>query len=221
MDTKIFVKWGVALLIGVGVVFIGFRFAAWLLSGFFILNCLVLIIVVLLQSGKAADLAGAFGGAGSQTAFGPRGAANVLSKATTWCAVMFMLCAFAMVLRTDKAVGQGSSILEKVSKPAPKPAAATAPATPATLPATTPAAPQSNAQPASQPPGPAPAPEAEKQARSEEPRLNSSHLVISYAVFCLKKKKKTYTGSFIATSRPAPAATILPMRMSIYMHSPT
>ncbi|PYU86423.1 MAG: preprotein translocase subunit SecG [Acidobacteria bacterium] len=156
MDTKIFVKWGVALLIGVGIVFIGFRFAAWLLSGFFILNCLVLIIVVLLQSGKAADLAGAFGGAGSQTAFGPRGAANVLSKATTWCAVMFMLCAMAMVLRTDKAVGQGSSILEKVSKPAPKPAPetpATRPATtPATTPATAPSTPQSNTQPASQPP---------------------------------------------------------------------
>jgi len=172
MDTKMFVKWGVALLIGVGIVVIGFRFAAWLLSGFFILNCLVLIIVVLLQSGKAADLAGAFGGAGSQTAFGPRGAANVLSKATTWCAVMFMLCAMALVLRTDKAVGQGSSILEKVSKPVPKPApAATPPAppathgttpatTPATTPSTTPAKPQSNTQPASQPPAssqPAPA----------------------------------------------------------------
>jgi len=164
MDTKIFVKWGVALLIGVGIVVIGFRFAAWLLSGFFILNCLVLIIVVLLQSGKAADLAGAFGGAGSQTAFGPRGAANVLSKATTWCAVMFMLCAMAMVLRTDKAVGQGSSILEKVSKPAPKPAPtipATRPATtPATTPATAPSTPQSNTQPVSQPPAaskPAPA----------------------------------------------------------------
>src|SRR5438132_14181459 len=141
MDTKIFVKWGVALLIGVGIVVIGFRFAAWLLSGFFILNCLVLIIVVLLQSGKAADLAGAFGGAGSQTAFGPRGAANVLSKATTWCAVMFMLCAMAMVLRTDKSVGAGSSVLEKVSRPAPKPAPATIPATPATTPPTNPAAP--------------------------------------------------------------------------------
>jgi len=119
----------------------------------------VLIIVVLLQSGKAADLAGAFGGAGSQTAFGPRGAANVLSKATTWCAVMFMLCAMAMVLRTDKAVGAGSSILEKVSKPAPRPvpattpaAPATTPAAPATTPATTPSAPQSNAQPGSQAP---------------------------------------------------------------------
>ena len=164
METKTAVKWGIALLIGVGVIVLGFRFAAWLLTSFFILNCLVLIIVVLLQSGKAADLAGAFGGAGSQTAFGPRGAANVLSKATTWCAVMFMLCAMAMVLRTDKAVGQGSSILEKVSKPAPKPAPtipATRPATtPATTPATAPSTPQSNTQPVSQPPAasqPAPA----------------------------------------------------------------
>src|SRR6266481_3398795 len=138
METKTAVKWGIALLIGVGVIVLGFRFAAWLLTGFFILNCLVLIIVVLLQSGKAADLAGAFGGAGSQTAFGPRGAANVLSKATTWCAVMFMLCAFAMVLRTDKAVGQGSSILERVSQPAPKPAPAKPPVAPPTAPATTP-----------------------------------------------------------------------------------
>src|SRR5258707_12843766 len=138
METKTAVKWGIALLIGVGVIVLGFRSAAWLLTGFFILNCLVLIIVVLLQSGKAADLAGAFGGAGSQTAFGPRGAANVLSKATTWCAVMFMLCAMALVLRTDKAVGQGSSILEKVSKPVPKPAPATLPTTPAPTPATTP-----------------------------------------------------------------------------------
>jgi preprotein translocase subunit SecG len=183
METKTVVQWAMALLIGVGVVVLGFRFAAWLLTGFFILNCLVLIIVVLLQSGKAADLAGAFGGAGSQTAFGPRGAANVLSKATTWCAVMFMLCALAMVLRTDKAVGQGSSILEKVSKPAPKPAPATIPAAPATTPAsmpttapattpaapanspatppaTTPSTPQSDTQPASQSPAasqPAPA----------------------------------------------------------------
>jgi len=163
METKTAVKWGIALLIGVGVIVLGFRFAAWLLTSFFILNCLVLIIVVLLQSGKAADLAGAFGGAGSQTAFGPRGAANVLSKATTWCAVMFMLCAMALVLRTDKAVGQGSSILEKVSKPAPKPAPATTPAAPATTPAapaatpsTTPAKPQSNTQPASQPPASSP-----------------------------------------------------------------
>ena len=148
MDTKMFVKWGVALLIGVGIVVIGFRFAAWLLSGFFILNCLVLIIVVLLQSGKAADLAGAFGGAGSQTAFGPRGAANVLSTATTWCAIMFMLCAMALVLRTDKAVGQGGSVLQNISQPASK----KAPITPATTPATTPAPPPASSQPTSQTP---------------------------------------------------------------------
>src|ERR1700686_158439 len=121
METKTAVKWGIALLIGVGVIVLGFRFAAWLLTGFFIANCLVLIIVVLLQSGKAADLAGAFGGAGSQTAFGPRGAANVLSKATTWAPIMFMVCALALVLRTDKAVEQGGSVLQKVSQPS-KPA---------------------------------------------------------------------------------------------------
>ena len=156
----VWMKWVVALLIGVGVITVGFRFAGWLLTGFFILNCLVLIIVVLLQSGKAADLAGAFGGAGSQTAFGPRGAANVLSKATTWCAVMFMVCAFAMVLRTDKAVGAGSSVLEKVSQPAPKQAPVTIPAAPATAPATTPSTSQPNSKPPSQPPAssqPAPA----------------------------------------------------------------
>ena len=143
-------KWTIALLIGLGVIVAGFRYAGWLLSGFFVLNCLVLIVVVLLQSGKAADLAGAFGGAGSQTAFGPRGAANILSKATTWCAVMFMLCAMALVLRTDQAVEQGGSILQKFSKPASKPAPAKTPVTPATTPA--PATPQSNTQPASQAP---------------------------------------------------------------------
>jgi len=126
-------KWTVAIAIGAGIIGLGFRLSwggTWILKPFFVLNCLVLIIVVLLQSGKAADLAGAFGGSGSQTAFGPRGAANVLSKATTWCAVMFMLCAFAMTLRTDKAVEEGGSILQKVSKPAPKPAPGTTPGVP-------------------------------------------------------------------------------------------
>jgi len=145
-------KWAIALLIGIAIIVLGFRYAGWLLTSFFVLNCLVLIIVVLLQSGKAADLAGAFGGAGSQTAFGPRGAATILSQATTWCAIMFMICAMALVLRTDKAVDQGGSILQKVSKPAPKPAPATS--TPAKSPAVTPQAPapQSNTAPAAQPP---------------------------------------------------------------------
>src|SRR6266853_1408326 len=136
METKTAMKWAFALLVGFAIIALGFRFAGWLLTTFFVLNCLVLIIVVLLQSGKAADLAGAFGGAGSQTAFGPRGAANVLSKATTWCAIMFMVCAMAMVLRTDKAVEQGGSVLQKVSQPA-KPAPA--PKAPVTAPLSTPA----------------------------------------------------------------------------------
>jgi len=126
-------KWAISLLVGFAIIVVGFRYAGWLLTAFFILNCLVLIIVVLLQSGKAADLAGAFGGAGSQTAFGPRGAATVLSQATTWCAIMFMVCAMALVLRTDKAVGQGS-ILEQFSKPASKPS----PLTPAKPPSSVP-----------------------------------------------------------------------------------
>jgi preprotein translocase subunit SecG len=132
-------KWTISLLVGFAIIMVGFRWAPWLLTAFFVLNCLVLIIVVLLQSGKAADLAGAFGGAGSQTAFGPRGAASVLSQATTWCAVMFMVCALALVVRVDRSVEQGGSILQKFSKPAPAPAK---PATPATQ---QPAAPQSTA----------------------------------------------------------------------------
>jgi preprotein translocase subunit SecG len=137
-------KWAIALLIGFGIIVIGFRFAAPLLTAFFVLNCLVLIIVVLLQSGKAADLAGAFGGAGSQTAFGPRGAATVLSQATTWCAVMFMVCAMALALHSDRSAGQGNSVIYNTSKPATKPAPA-----PATTPGKTPAQ-----APPAQPPAP-------------------------------------------------------------------
>ncbi len=138
-------KWAIALLIGFGIIVIGFRFAAPLLTAFFVLNCLVLIIVVLLQSGKAADLAGAFGGAGSQTAFGPRGAATVLSQATTWCAVMFMVCAMALALHSDRSAGRGNSVIYNTSKPAtkPAPAPATTPGkTPAQAPPAQPAAPQ-------------------------------------------------------------------------------
>lgn len=62
-----------------------------ILTTIHIIVCFVLIIAVLLQSGKSADLAGAFGGGGSQTVFGPRGAANILSKMTTVCAVLFMV----------------------------------------------------------------------------------------------------------------------------------
>jgi len=88
---------------------------------------------VLLQSGKAADLAGAFGGAGSQTAFGPRGAATFLSKATTWCAVMFMLTSFAVVVRQERqgpATGDKSIFQNTPTKQEPAPTQ-TSPTTPA------------------------------------------------------------------------------------------
>jgi len=142
-------KWVIAIAVGFGIIVVGFRWAGWLLSSFFVLNCLVLIIVVLLQSGKAADLAGAFGGAGSQTAFGPRGAATVLSQATTWCAVMFMVCAMALALRSDRAVGSANSVIYDANKPtkkattptAPGPTTTPAPATTPGAPATTPPAP--------------------------------------------------------------------------------
>jgi preprotein translocase subunit SecG len=154
-------KWTIALLIGFAIIYVGFHFSwgGYVLTPFFVLNCLVLIIVVLLQSGKAADLAGAFGGAGSQTAFGPRGAATILSQATTWCAIMFMVCALAMVVKVDRGLGTvgGSSILEKYSKPAP---AQTAPVVPAPTPAPitpAPVAPQSSAPAQSQPAPAAPA----------------------------------------------------------------
>jgi preprotein translocase subunit SecG len=150
-------KWAIALLIGFGIIYVGFHFSwgGWILTPFFVLNCLVLIIVVLLQSGKAADLAGAFGGAGSQTAFGPRGAASVLSQATTWCAVMFMVCALAMVVRVDRGVEGGApgSVLQQFSKPAP---AKTTPATPA-APVHQPLVPQPQSSTPQQPAAPAPA----------------------------------------------------------------
>jgi preprotein translocase subunit SecG len=120
-----------------------------------VLVCLFLIIVVLLQSGKAADLAGAFGGMGSQTVFGPRGAATVLSKATTVAAVLFMFTSLALAVLNSKQGPSSGSVLEKYGR---KPAAtqqkkttpvAPAPATPA------PAAPSSPA-PANKP-GPQPA----------------------------------------------------------------
>ena len=140
-------KWAIALLIGFAIIVLGFKFAGWLLTAFFVLNCLVLIIVVLLQSGKAADLAGAFGGAGSQTAFGPRGAATVLSQATTWCAVMFMVCAMALALRSDRSAGQGNSVIYNTTKPNSKPTPAPTPQkTPAAAPATQPPA-SSNPKP--------------------------------------------------------------------------
>jgi preprotein translocase subunit SecG len=92
--------------------------------------CLFLIIVILLQSGKAADLAGAFGGMGSQTAFGPRGSATLLSRVTTISTVVFMLTSISLsILATRNAGAGGGTVLER------HPTRNSAPATPAPAPA--------------------------------------------------------------------------------------
>ena len=73
-----------------------------------VIVCLFLIGVVLLQQGKSADLAGAFGGQGSQTAFGPRGAANLLTKLTTWGAVLFMVISVSLTVLLARTSGDHS-----------------------------------------------------------------------------------------------------------------
>ena len=109
-----------------------------------VIACLFLIGVVLLQQGKSQDLASAFGGGGTQTAFGPRGSANVLSRATTILAALFMVTSLALTMLRPG----DSSFLDDVQAPnaSPAPAGAsaappvtTAPAAPAAVPAASPA----------------------------------------------------------------------------------
>jgi preprotein translocase subunit SecG len=87
-----------------------------------VIVCLFLIGVVLIQQGRSADLAGAFGGQGSQTAFGPRAAANVLTRLTTWSAVIFMITSLSLTIlyvRTNRS----HSVLENTKQaPASAPA---------------------------------------------------------------------------------------------------
>jgi len=132
------VKWAISLAVGLGLLWVGWK-VYFVLVTLHVVICGLLIIVIMLQSGEAADLAGAFGGAGSQTAFGPRGAATFLSKATTWCAIMFMLTSMALTMHQNTtAASFGSSVLQQFSKtpkqPAPPAPAPTAPAIPAPAP---------------------------------------------------------------------------------------
>jgi preprotein translocase subunit SecG len=97
---------------------------AILLTVIHIFVCFFLIVVVLLQSGKAADLAGAFGGMGSQTTFGPRGSATVLSKATTISAALFMLTSLFLSVLTTRGAAGVHSVLPSAKPVAPKAAPA-------------------------------------------------------------------------------------------------
>jgi preprotein translocase subunit SecG len=159
-------KWGLALLIAVALISIGWRYS-FVLVTLHVLVCFVLVIVIMLQSGNAADLAGAFGGAGSQTAFGPRGAASFLSRATTWCAIVFMMTSLTLSVKRapTEAISTTGSVLEQTQKPAPagKPGTPAtppgqAPVQPAPAPGQAPAsAPSQNQAPPAQSPSPAPA----------------------------------------------------------------
>jgi preprotein translocase subunit SecG len=149
-------KWGLALLIAVGLIAVGWR-VLFVLVTLHVLVCFVLIIVIMLQSGSAADLAGAFGGAGSQTAFGPRGAATFLSHATTWCAIVFMMTSLTLsVKRAPSDVPSTGSILEQTQKSGTVPAKPVQP-TPIQIPV----------QPTQQP-----APAQQQPAPSQQPPQN-------------------------------------------------
>jgi|SRR5579863_2578191 preprotein translocase subunit SecG len=95
-----------------------------------IVVCFFIIVVVLLQSGKSGDISAAFGGQGSQTAFGPRGAASALSKATTWSAVLFVVTSITLSVYASRRAGP-TSVLQGIKTQPVK----TQPAAPAPTPA--------------------------------------------------------------------------------------
>ena len=101
----------------------------YLITTIHIIVCFFIIIVVLLQSGKSGDISAAFGGQGSQTAFGPRGAASALSRATTWSAIAFMLTSITLSIYATKHGGP-KSVLGDLSKQPAKTQPAKTPATP-------------------------------------------------------------------------------------------
>src|ERR1700734_2097310 len=138
-------KWAVSMLVAVGLIWVGWRVSAVLVT-LHVMVCFVLIAVIMLQSGNAADLAGAFGGAGSQTAFGPRGAATFLSRATPWCPIVFMMTSLPLSFKRSAPASGVNSILNETSPPGAAPAPSKTPAPPIQIPV----------QPAPQSPTPAP-----------------------------------------------------------------
>lgn len=89
----------------------------YLITTVHVLVCFFIIIVVLLQSGKSGDISAAFGGQGSQTAFGPRGAASALSRATTWSAIAFMITSITLSVYAARRGGPTSVLQGLKSKP--------------------------------------------------------------------------------------------------------
>jgi preprotein translocase subunit SecG len=99
----------------------------------FIVVCLFLILVVLLQQGKGADVAAAFGGAGSQASFGPRGSTTLLHKLTTASFVLFVVLCLGLSVMTAR---RGRSAMAGIeAKPGASAPAKTTPAAPKPAPA--------------------------------------------------------------------------------------
>jgi preprotein translocase subunit SecG len=90
----------------------------------YVLVCFLLLTAILLQQGRAGDIASAFGGSSSQTVFGARSGATMLTRATTVLAVIFILGSIGLSIVWQKSP---SSVVSGVRTPA----APTAPATPA------------------------------------------------------------------------------------------
>ena len=99
----------------------------WLVGTIHVIVCFILIGVVLLQQGKSADLAGAFGGQGSQTACGYHGAANLLTKVTTWAAIIFMFTSIGLTVLIQRTSGP-RSVLSGIKATQTTPAKPAAPA---------------------------------------------------------------------------------------------
>ena len=111
----------------------------YVVAALFVINCFVLMFVILLQQGKGGDIASAFGGGSSQAAFGARSGATVLSRATTVCAVIFVVGAIVLGILGQRGPGSVIGGRSQQQLPAPSPTAP-APAAPApTAPAPAPA----------------------------------------------------------------------------------
>src|SRR4051794_38644068 len=103
----------------------------YVVTTIYVLACMLLLLVILMQQGKGGDIASAFGGGGSQTAFGARQGATVLSKATAVLGVLFLVGALGLgILRQTTA---GGSVISGIKGPAPAPRPA-APANPSVTP---------------------------------------------------------------------------------------
>jgi preprotein translocase subunit SecG len=96
-------------------------FLYYVIATLHVIVCVILVLVVLLQSGKGADLAGAFGGGATQTAFGSRGPASFLSKMTTVAAVVFMMTSIALSMMSTTR-RESKSVLETTKGETTKPA---------------------------------------------------------------------------------------------------